>query len=327
MCLFFCVVVLSLPDFNRAVLGGVIVSTPDFIEVFDDEFQRIVGDSPDLDLLADGLAFAEGVCWVPTKNKVIVSDIPNNRIVSWNESEGFDVYRDPSGCSNGNTVDIEGRVLSCLTRGRTVVREEHDGSMTTVADSHDGGKLTSPNDVVVKSDGSIWFTDPDYGFLHPELGHGEKPEQDRNRVYRVSADGSKITVVSEDFDKPNGIAFSPDESVLYIGDTGRTHGEFRPHRLMAFDVNGDTLSNPRVFADVDPHVPDGFRCDVDGNVWVTAGDGVQCFAADGHLRGKIHTPEVAANTSFGMSDNQTLFIGATSSIWKIHLNIEGATRP
>ncbi len=299
----------------------------DQFEIFDDSFRRMLGSAPSLTLLADGLAFAEGVCWVAPQNKVIVSDIPNNRIVSWSESEGFGIYREPSGCANGNAVDGEGRVLSCLTRGRTVVREEHDGSVTTIAESFNGGKLTSPNDVVVKSDGSIWFTDPDYGFLDPTVGHADTLEQDRNRVFRLDPDTLDITMVSEDFDKPNGIAFSPDESVLYVGDTGRTHGEFRPHRLMAFDVTGKGLENPRVFAEVDPGVPDGFRADVDGNIWVSAGDGVQVFNPEGELLGKIHTPEVAANLSFGMSDNQTLFIGATSSIWSIELNIAGAARP
>lgn len=299
-------------------------------EIFDDEFQRILGPDPNLKLLADSLTFAEGVCWVPDRNMVIVSDIPNNRIVSWSESDGFGIYREPSDRANGNTIDREGRVVSCLTSGRAVVREEHDGTITTIADSYDGGMLTSPNDVAVKSDGSIWFTDPDYGFLELAVGHGDKPEQTRNRVYRLAPDTLDITMVSEDFDKPNGIAFSPDEYVLYVSDTGRTHGEFRPHRLMAFDVAGelrDRLENPRIFADIEPYVPDGFRADVNGNIWVACGDGVQAFSADGDLLGKIHTPEVAANLSFGMSDGQTLFIGATSSIWSIELNIAGAIRP
>ena len=134
-------------------------------------------------------------------------------------------------------------------------------------------------------------------------------------------------MVSEDFDKPNGIAFSPDESVMYVGETGRTHGEFRGHQLMAFDVACDTLENPRLFAEINPHVPDGFRTDVDGNIWIDAGDGIQIFNPKGDMLGKIHTPEVAANLSFGMSDNQTLFIGATSSIWSIELNTAGSTRP
>lgn len=302
----------------------------DRFEIHDAEFQRILGPSPSLELVADGLAFAEGVCWVPDQNEVIVSDIPNNRIVKWSEEDGFGILREPSDCANGNAMDLEGRVLSCLTRGRAVVRQEHDGSMTTIADSYDGGKLTSPNDVAVKSDGSIWFTDPDYGFLHPELGHGDIPEQDRNRVYRVDHDSLAVTMVSEDFDKPNGIAFSADESTLYVGDTGRTHGEFRPHRLMAFDVSGkhnERLENSRIYADIEPYVPDGFRSDVDGNMWIAVGDGVQVFNPGGNLLGKIHTPEVAANLSFGMSDLQTLFVGATSSIWRIRLNIAGASRP
>ena len=151
---------------------------------------------------------------------------------------------------------------------------------------------------MVKSDGTIWFTDPDYGFLCPDdFGHGDKPEQDRNRVYRVVPETGEITAVSEDFDKPNGLAFSPDESVLYVGDTGRTHGEFRPHHMMAFDVvkNGTALANPRVFTVIEPWVPDGFRLDVDGNLYVTAGDGVQVFNPKGEMLGKILTPQTAAN--------------------------------
>ncbi len=303
------------------------MGSSDLFEIYDDEFQRALGPTPKLVERASGLAFAEGVCWVPDQHMVIASDIPNNRIVSWSESDGFGVYREPSQCSNGNTVDREGRIISCLTRGRAVVREEHDGTFTTIADTYAGGRLTSPNDVTVKSDGSIWFTDPDYGFLHPELGHGDIPEQDRNRVFRVDGETLDVSMVSEDFDKPNGIAFSADESILYVGDTGRTHGEFRPHSLMAFEVTDDRLSNPRLFVEIEPYVPDGFRSDVDGNIWVTTGDGVQVFNPAGRMMGKIHTPEVAANLSFGMSDNQTLFIGATSSIWSIELNVAGAVRP
>jgi gluconolactonase len=160
-----------------------------------------------------------------------------------------------------------------------------------------------------------------------DFGHGDKPEQDRNRVYRVVPETEEITAVSEDFDKPKGLAFSPDESVLYVRDTGRTHGEFRAHQLMAFDVvnNGSALANPRLFAVIEPWVPDGFRVDVDGNVYVTAGDGAQVFNPKGQMLGKILTPEVAANCSFGMSDSQTLFIGATTSLWSIQLNAAGAT--
>ncbi len=295
-------------------------------EIYSDEFQLIIGANPELALLSSDLVFAEGVCWLASRNYVIVSDFPNNRILRWDEIAGLRVFRQPSDCANGNAVDAEGRVLSCLTRGRSVVRLEHDGSLVPIAERYQGNRFTSPNDIVVKSDGSIWFTDPDYGFLHPEFGHGDKPEQDRNRVYRADGKTLAVSMVSEDFDKPNGIAFSPDESTLYVGDTGRTHGEFRNHRIMRFDVtpSGEAVANPSVFAEIEPGVPDGFRCDVDGNLYVSAGDGIQVFNPSGDMLGKILTPEVAANCSFGMSDGQRLFIGATSSLWSIDLNIQGA---
>jgi len=302
---------------------------PKNFEIYSDEFQRILGPSPELRLLSSDLKFAEGVCWVERSGFLIVSDFLNDRIMKWSERDGLGVFRQPAQTANGNTVDLEGRVVSCTTRGRSVLRQETDGKLTVMADRYGKGRLTSPNDVAVKSDGTIWFTDPDYGFLCPDdFGHGDKPEQDRNRVYRVVPETGEITSVSEDFDKPNGLAFSPDESVLYVGDTGRTHGEFRPHQLMAFDVvkNGTALANPRVFTVIEPWVPDGFRADVDGNLYVTAGDGVQVFNPEGEMLGKILTPQTAANCSFGMSDNQTFFIGATTSIWSIKLNTAGAVK-
>lgn len=297
------------------------------IEILSDEFEKLLGKSRELTQVATGMAFCEGTHWVEKGQYLVWSDIPNNRMMRWSESDGASVFREPCGNTNGHTTDLEGRILSCETSGRRVSRTELDGSVVTLADRYRGGRLTSPNDIVVKSDGSVWFTDPDYGALHPELGHGKGPEQDRNRVYKMVPETGDLTALSEDFDKPNGIAFSPDESVVYIGDTGRTHGEFRAHRVMAFDVNGDQLSNPRVFADVDPWVPDGMRVDASGNLFVSAGDGIQCFNPSGELIGKIKTPEVAANCSFGMSDRQTLFIAATSSVWSIELNTAGAIRP
>ena len=300
---------------------------PGNFEIYSDEFQAILGtgSGPELNLLSDQLIFAEGVCWVPDRECVLVSDFPNNRIMRWDEENGMRIFRQPSDCANGNTVDLEGRVLSCLTRGRSVVRQEHDGSIVPIASHYGGGRLTSPNDIAVKSDGTVWFTDPDYGFLHPEFGHGEKPEQDRNRVYMIDNNGD-LNVISEDFDKPNGIAFSPDETALYVGETGRTHGEFRNHQIIRFDIVPGTtaVSIPSIFTVIEPGVPDGFRCDADGNLYVSAGDGIQVFNPNGDLLGKILTPEVAANCSFGMSDRQTLFIGATSSLWSIKLNALGA---
>ncbi|MCC6491552.1 MAG: SMP-30/gluconolactonase/LRE family protein [Pirellulales bacterium] len=294
--------------------------------ILSDEFQRILGSGPKLELLSSDFKFSEGVCWVERGQFLVVSDFLNDRVMKWTPREGLSVYRQPAQTANGNAVDAEGRVISCLTRGRCVMRYEHDGSQTVLADRYQGGRLTSPNDVVVKSDGTVWFTDPDYGWLVPEFGHAQPPEQQRNRVYRVVPDTGEITAVSEDFDKPNGICFSPDERTLYVGDTGMTHGAFRPHRLMAFDVDagGSTLSNPRVFAEINPWVPDGFRCDSSGNLYVGAGDGVQAFSPAGELLGKILTPEAVGNLSFGMADRQTLFIGASSSLWAVRLNVAGA---
>ena len=235
---------------------------PPQFEILSDEFQRIVRPSAGIELVADRMIFTEGTTWVPDRNMVIWSDFFNNRIMQWSESGGIDVFRQPSNRVNGNTIDLEGRVVSCETSGRKVVREEPDGTITIVAERYEGGRFTSPNDVVVKSDGSIWFTDPDYGILVPGIGDGEMPEQDRNRVYRVDPDTGQVESACEEFDKPNGLAFSPDESVLYIADSGRTHGEFRNHHVMTFDVvdGGARIENPAVLAVVDPGVPDGNAC-------------------------------------------------------------------
>ena len=301
---------------------------PPQFEILSDEFQRIVRPSSGIELVADGMIFTEGTTWVSDRDMVIWSDFFNNRIMQWSESGGIDVFRQPSNRVNGNTIDLEGRVVSCETTGRKVVREELDGTITTVADRYDGGRFTSPNDVVVKSDGSIWFTDPSYGILVPGIGDGEMPEQERDRVYRVDPETGQVDSVCEDFDKPNGLAFSPDESLLYIADSGRTHGEFRNHLVMRFDVSdgGASIENPAVLAVVDPGVPDGMRVDTDGNLYVAAGDGVQVFSPSGDLLGKILTPDVVTNCAFGMPDYQTLFIAATECVWKLRLDAAGAVQ-
>ena len=301
---------------------------PPQFEILSDEFQRIIRPSSGIELVADGMIFTEGTTWVSDRDMVIWSDFFNNRMMQWSESEGIDVFRQPSNQVNGNAIDLEGRVVSCETSGRKVVREEPDGTITTVADRYEGGRFTSPNDVVVKSDGSIWFTDPSYGILVPGIGDGEMPEQERDRVYRVDPETGQVDSVCEDFDKPNGLAFSPDESLLYIADSGRTHGEFRNHLVMRFDVSdGDAgIENPAVLAVVDPGVPDGMRVDTDGNLYVAAGDGVQVFSPSGDLLGKILTPDVVTNCAFGMRDYQTLFIAATECVWKVRLDAAGAVQ-
>ena len=298
------------------------------VEVIKPAFKKLVDENAELTLIADGMGFTEGCCYVAGGDYLIWSDIPNDRVHRWSEADGVSVLREPSGNANGHTVDLEGRILSCETGGRQVSMTELDGTVHPYIHQYGGRKLTSPNDIVVKSDGSVWFTDPDYGALHPELGHGEPSEQDANRVYRFDPETRRVRSVVDDMDKPNGLAFSPDESILYVGDTARTHGEELNHHVMAFDVvDGARLENGRLFAEVDPWVPDGMRVDVKGNVWIAAGDGIQCHNPKGRLIGKIKTPQVASNLSFGRSDRKTLFITATASVWSIPVLTAGAKRP
>ena len=288
-------------------------------EIFDEKFHSIINTNSELEKLPGNFSFTEGPCWDKSRKKLIFSDIPNNTIFEWSQSKGTRVFRNPSGHANGNTIDNEGRLISCLTSQRKVIRLEHNGDITILADSYNGKKLTSPNDVVVKSDDSIWFTDPDYGFLETALGHGQAPEQDRNRVYKIEPKNKNISIVSEDFDKPNGICFSKNENKLYISDTGRTHGEFRSNNIIVFDLLNNKVQNPSVFAKVEPYVPDGIKIDDNNNLWTSSGSGVQIYDENKKLLGKINTPEVCANLCFGMENNKTLFITATSSVWKLNL--------
>ena len=298
---------------------------PPEIQVIDERFRGIVDTDTTIELIADGMGFTEGPAWIHDGGYLVWSDIPNDRIMRWSESDGVSVFRQPSRNANGNTVDADGNLLTCETSGRRVSITRPGEPETMLVDSYGGKPLTSPNDVIVKSDGSIWFSDPDYGSLMDDQGHGESPQQERNRVYRLDPSTGDLKAVAEDFDKPNGLAFSPDESVLYISDSGATHGNDRPHHIRAFDVvDGTRLTSSRVVCEVSPHVPDGLRIDTDGILYVTSGEGVQVFTPEGEMLGKFLTPEVAANCCFGMADRQTFFICATSSVWMVRLKSTGA---
>jgi len=279
------------------------------------EFKRIVPADAKLKKLAGDLGFVEGPVWVNKDGGFLVfSDIPNDELKKWTESDGLTTFRRPSQNANGNTLDEKGRLVTCEHSGRRVSVLEKNGELKTLVDLFNGKKFNSPNDAAVKSDGSVWFTDPDYG-----LGKNSK-EQEGNLVFRFNPKDKSIAAVAKDFDKPNGICFSPDEKTVYIADSGK------PHHIRAFDVqkNGK-MANGRVFCVIDAGGPDGIRCDTKGRIFSSAGDGVQIFSADGKLIGKILVPEVPANLCFGGGDGKTLFITARKSLYSIPVLVTGAT--
>jgi gluconolactonase len=282
--------------------------------------------------VATGMRWAEGPVYFPAGR-----DIPNNRIMRFSEDDGhLSVYRQPSMNSNGNTIDREGRLLTCEHSGRRVTRTELDGSITIIADKYNGKKLNSPNDAVVASDGSIWFTDPAYGIGGYYEGIKAEQEQAKHNVYRVDPKSGDIKVVVDDFVEPNGLTFSPDEKRLYVLDTGFTDGPDNPSHIRVFDVDlgGGKLSNGKVFAEMPkPSITDGARCDRDGNVWCSVGwgdpneDGVRCYTPTGDLLGKIHIPETVANLCFGGQQRNRLYICGSTSLYAVYTGAQGAMKP
>ncbi|NRP21780.1 Gluconolactonase [Ensifer adhaerens] len=299
----------------------------DWFEVKDPRFTALVFENVHVEKLWSGARWTEGPAYVAAGKYLLFSDIPNDRIMRFDETNGaVSVFETPCGFQNGRTVDPEGRVVACEHGGRRVSRREHDGSITELASSYKGKRLNSPNDVVVRSDGSIWFTDPTYGIDSDYEGHKADSEIGASYVYRIDADGGDLTAVATDFAKPNGLAFSLDEKQLYISDTGLSHDPAGPHHIRVFDIaeNGRELTNGRVFATCDAGVFDGFRLDCLGNVWASAGDGVHCFAPDGTLLGKIRIPEAVANVEFGGLNRNRLFITATQSLYSVYVRVNGA---
>jgi gluconolactonase len=296
-------------------------------EVIDPRFSKCFNPNATLEKLYTGCRWAEGPAWSPGWRSLIWSDIPNDRQLRYDEAGGtVSVFRHPCGYTNGNTVDRQGRLLSCEHGGRRISRTEFDGTVTTLADAYDGKPLNSPNDLVVKSDDSIWFTDPAYGIESDYEGHLSPMEQDGCHVYRIDAGTGKITRVANDFVRPNGIAFSPDESLLYIADTGATHGENGPRHIRRFKVDGDRLKGGEVFAECPSGLFDGFRVDVEGRIWASAADGVHVYDPDGTRLGKIHVPEVVANVEFGGAKRNHLFICGTTSLYAMKVMVSGAKR-
>ncbi|QDZ02266.1 SMP-30/gluconolactonase/LRE family protein [Nitratireductor mangrovi] len=294
-------------------------------EIHDPRFRALIIENARLEELYSGCRWAEGPVWFSDANQLVWSDIPNQRMLRWLPGAGVSVFREPSNFANGNTRDGQGRLVTCEHGTRRVTRTETDGSITVLAETFEGKRLNSPNDVVVRSDGSVWFTDPTYGILHDYEGYKAEPEQASRNVYRVDPEDGELTAVVSDFRQPNGLAFSPDESVLYVADSAASHDETAPRHIRAFDVvGGRKLANGRVFAVIDNGIPDGMRVDTGGNVWSSAADGVHCFAPDGRLIGKVRVPQTVANLTFGGLRRNRLFITATTSLYSLFVTATGA---
>jgi gluconolactonase len=301
------------------------MAASDHYEIFDKRFVRLFNSNAQVDRLFTGCRWAEGPVYFAAGRYLLWSDIPNDRMLRYDETDGsVSVFRQPAGNSNGNTTDREGRLVTCEHGGRRVSRTEHDGSITTLPDRWRGKRLNSPNDVVVKSDGSIWFTDPAYGIDTDYEGNKAESEIGACHVYRIDATGSEIEAVITDMVRPNGIAFSTDEKLLYVVDTGRTHGPQNPAHMRVFKV-GDKgkLSGGEVFADCTAGLFDGFRLDTEGRIWTSAADGVHCYEPDGTLIGKVKVPEVVANCAWGGPKRNVLYICGTTSLYAVRLMVNG----
>lgn len=306
------------------------MSAPQY-QIDDPAFTKLIVGSAALDQLFTGCRWAEGPVWFDDLQCLLFSDIPNQRILRWAADAtgggAVSCFRQPSNFSNGQTRDRQGRLVTCEHGLRRVTRTEVNGSITVLAATFQGKQLNSPNDVVVQSDGSIWFTDPTYGILSDYEGNRSAPEQPVRGVYRLDGGNGALTCVVEDFCQPNGLAFSPDERTLYIADSGASQDGSKLRHIRAFDVADGKLRNDRQFAVIDAGIPDGIRTDTAGNLWSSAADGVHCFSPDGHRLGKVLVPEEVANLTFGGPRRNRLFITATSSLYAVYLTATGAQWP
>ena len=296
-------------------------------EIHDPRFRLLLQPNAPLQKLAGDCLWAEGPVYFPASDMLVWSDIPNNRMLRWAPDMGVGVFRANSNYSNGNTRDAQGRLVTCEHGRRCISRTEHDGRIVVLASHYQGARLNSPNDLVVDSKSAIWFTDPDYGILSDYEGFRAPGEIGGCHVYTMSPDSREPRRVADDFIKPNGLAFSPDESRLYVADSGATHVDGGPRHIRVFDVSSaGQLSGSRIFVEMASGIPDGLRVDEHGNVWTSAEDGVHCYAPDGTLLGKILLLETAANLTFGGLNRNRLFITASASLYSLYLGVRGAAR-
>jgi len=313
----------------------ILVRYPDAaIEVVDPRFAKYVVANAAVERLYTGCRWAEGPVWFGDGRYLLWSDIPNNRILRWLEDTGeVSVFRQPSNNCNGNARDHRGHLVTCEHDSRRVTRSEYDGSITVLADRYQGKPLNAPNDLAIHSDGAVWFTDPGYGIVNNYEGHRAPFELPCN-VYRIDPKSNALTVVAGDMVKPNGICFSPDETKLYVVDTGFSEKPGYAMQIRVYDVvDGVRLAHGRVFVDTGKSSADGIRCDSDGNVWAGMGwgppelDGVSVFAPDGKLIGRIHLPEICANLCFGGAKRNRLFMAASQSLYALYVDAQGAYIP
>ena len=298
------------------------------VTILDRRMRDLVLPGAHLEVLHTGYLWAEGPVYFPLGDYLLWSDIPNNRLMQWVPDLGVRVYSHSCNNSNGNTRDAVGRLITCEHLTRAVVRIEHDGSRTVLAASHRGKPLNSPNDVVVTSDGAVWFTDPIYGILTDYEGKRSKPEQDGCYVYRVDPKTLTVEAKIVSMSRPNGLAFANDEQTLYVADSSRSHDEAGLHHIMAFKIGANaTVGSGHPLIAIDEGVPDGLRLDEFGNLWVSSARGVEVFSPDGTPLGVIHIPETVANLTFGGPKNNRLFITATTSLYAVFTAVRGAERP
>jgi len=297
---------------------------PEAIEIYDARMQALVRPGASLQKVANNAVHSEGPVYFHEDDSVVWSDAHGNRLLRWTASDGVIVLRDPSDYQSGNYRDLEGRLVACSSGERAIIRREHDGEWKVLVDRYQGKRLNSPNDLVVKRDGTIWFTDPPYGITQPDQGYGGEQEQPGSFVYCFDPATGEIDAVVTDMVRPNGLAFSPDEHLLYVSDTAAFNIPQGPHHIRVYKVANDRrVANGRVFAIIDPGQPDGLRVDEHGNVFTSSKDSVQVYAPDGTRLGKILVPETCANLTFGGQEGDRLLIAAGKSLYAIDLNTRG----
>lgn len=289
------------------------------IAVYDPRMHSLISADAQLEKLAGGAKHSEGPVYFPEDDSVIWSDVSGNCLFRWSAEDGVSIIRQPSYYQNGNYRDLEGRLVACSHGQRAIVRREHNGEWRVLCDRYQNHRLNSPNDLVVKSDGTIWFTDPPFGLTQPGEGCGGHQEQAGSFVYRFDPNTGEINAAIEEMERPNGLAFSPNEKILYVSDTSQVDYPQGHHTIRAYNLVTEQVENSRVFAVIEPGQPDGLKVDWEGNVLTSSADSIQVYDSEGTRLGKIFVPEVCANLAFGGKEGNRLFITAGSSLYAINL--------